>query len=373
MKKDMSAFEINAMVKELQVLAESKIVKIFMPSAEEIAFQLYSAKNGKNMLMIRLPSFIFIATKKSAAMDTIHGFCAFLRKKLTNSFLMKIEQINFERIIRIKFNAKDQKYNVYVELFSKGNIIVCDEEDNILSPLKQQSWSSRIIKAKEKYKLPEKRFNLLDYETEELKDIISKSEKKNIASCLASELGLGGNLSEEILMKAKADKGMKPTEVKAKVKDIDKALKEIVKKKISPVVVKDKDGKFLDITTFEFEIYKDHENVKAESISNAIDDNLEQIFKVERKQTATEKKKEKIILMIKSQEERAIALQKEAEENNKIGEIIYNNYQKIDEILKQLKTARKTMNWSEIKEKTKGHKIIKEINDKDGKIVVEIE
>ena len=54
------------------------------------------------------------------------------------------------------------------------------------------------------------------------------------------------------------------------------------------------------------------------------------------------------------------------------GEIIYNKYNIIKEVLDELDKASKKYSWKEIKEKLKGHKIIKEINEKDRKVVVEV-
>ena len=53
-------------------------------------------------------------------------------------------------------------------------------------------------------------------------------------------------------------------------------------------------------------------------------------------------------------------------------EIIYENYQLISDILAQFKAARKTMSWQDIKKKLKGHKIIKQINEKDNQAVIEL-
>ena len=50
---------------------------------------------------------------------------------------------------------------------------------------------------------------------------------------------------------------------------------------------------------------------------------------------------------------------------NKKAEALYQHYQQVQHLLEQLKEARKTMSWQEIKEKLKSHKIIKNINEKN--------
>ena len=54
------------------------------------------------------------------------------------------------------------------------------------------------------------------------------------------------------------------------------------------------------------------------------------------------------------------------------GELIYQNYQLIKEILDELNKASKKYSWKEIKEKLKGHKVIKEVNEKERKVIIEV-
>ena len=72
-------------------------------------------------------------------------------------------------------------YEVVVELFSKGNIILCDEDMNIISPLEIQKWKARTIRPKEDYKFPEARVDPFKLSEKEFSDIIGKSDKENIS------------------------------------------------------------------------------------------------------------------------------------------------------------------------------------------------
>ena len=80
-------------------------------------------------------------------------------------------------------------------------------------------------------------------------------------------------------------------------------------------------------------------------------------------------KHQKIIDMQMKQKEKVL---QGYEENSKKGEAIYNNYQIVKDILEQLKEARKTMSWKDIKKKLKGHAIIKQVNEKNNEIVIEL-
>ena len=65
-------------------------------------------------------------------------------------------------------------------------------------------------------------------------------------------------------------------------------------------------------------------------------------------------------------------LEKQEKTNKEKGELVYQNYQLIDSILKELKDISKNHSWKEIKDKLKGHKLIKEVISKDKSIVLEL-
>ena len=374
MIKDLSAFDIHALVKEFQILLDSKVVRVFMPSSEELIFQLYSSKQGKNLLRILLPKFIFISSTKPDSPQTPHGFCSFLRKHLNNAFVTEISQLNFERIISIRFRSKETTYTLIIELFSKGNIILCDEKGIILSPLKQQTWSSRTIKSKLPYSPPESRFNLFSFTKDDLRLLLSRSKKDSLVLALASGLGFGGILSEEVCFLAGIDKNLSPKNISdIDIENLTLAMSSLLKKKFSPKIIMDIKGDTLDITPFGFESYSSYKSKDVGSFNKALDLNISSLSTTKPKERSkAEKKREKVMIIIESQEERLNHLEEEARINTEKGEAIYNRYKEIDDILSQLKLARKTMSWQEIKEKIKSHKLIKEIHEDTGQLILEL-
>ena len=58
--------------------------------------------------------------------------------------------------------------------------------------------------------------------------------------------------------------------------------------------------------------------------------------------------------MIEKQEKSVRKLEKEIEENTKIGELMYNKYQLIEGVLSQINLARKKHSWKEIKDMVNG-------------------
>ena len=77
--------------------------------------------------------------------------------------------------------------------------------------------------------------------------------------------------------------------------------------------------------------------------------------------------------IIEAQSKRKDELEKSSAQDQRKGELLYEQYALLSDILSQIKEARKNLSWDEIKEKLKGHKIIKRINSAKGIITVNIE
>jgi predicted ribosome quality control (RQC) complex YloA/Tae2 family protein len=218
------------------------------------------------------------------------------------------------------------------------------------------------------------KYNFLDLKINDLKALFKKTKKDSLVKCLAVDLGLGGVYSEEICLLSGIDKNEKPGKLKEKeINKILSIIKKIISKKINAVIVY-KDKEAVDVLPFPLGFYKNFEIKKFKSFNEALDYYFTKEFKEERKEkSAYEKKLEKLERIIEEQKLMIEGMKKGEKENRKKAELIYNNYQLIKEILDEIKKASKKYSWGEIKEKLKGHKIIKDLNTKEKKIVVEIE
>mgnify|MGYP001611849484 FL=1 len=96
------------MLKELLVLKDSRIDKIYQPDKDIIIFSLYKTNVGKRILKINIGQSLFLLDEKEQY-DEILGFGMLLRKHLDGYFLYDIAQIEPERIIKLSFKVKDDK------------------------------------------------------------------------------------------------------------------------------------------------------------------------------------------------------------------------------------------------------------------------
>lgn len=372
MKNEMSSVELRSIIGELQFLVGSRMDKIFQ-SSNSFYLNFYVRAKGNFMLRIVSGRYIYL-TKHRPSTSEPDTFCLSLRKNLMNSALKGIEQLESERIVRFTFETKDRKFFLFAELFAKGNIILCNDKEVIISLLEKQKWKDRIVAVNRRYEYPKKELNVFEIKRSDI-EMIKDSKAESTVKALARDLGIGGVYAEEVCILANIDKNIAPK----KLADVDvnavyKALKEILEKKPEPKIII-KDEKIVNIVPFDLEYYESCEFEKYKTYNDALDEVFtKEMVKGEEKEysKAYLKKAEKINKIIEQQEKNLEEKRKIIEENQKKGEFIYEKYAFVKGILEELNKAKQKHSWQEIKQKLKGHKVIKSINEKEKKVVVEV-
>ena len=107
------------------------------------------------------------------------------------------------------------------------------------------------------------------------------------------------------------------------------------------------------------EIYKDAHKEQASSCSDALDKWFAATSDDVKEATS---EKQRLANLAEKQKEQIAALKRKGEEYKKIGDLIYNHFDEIDQIIKDVKKS----DW-----KTE-HKLIKELNKKEKKIILEL-
>lgn len=362
MIKELSSMDLYYLLKELKQLENSKVDRIYHTTEnyEELLIVMHVTGKGKHIIRVILPSMIFMDYSKEEQ-GTPTGLCMMLRKNLEGSILTSIEQVNFERVIMFTFQRKEEKKYLIIELFSKGNIIFCDDKLNILNTLREEHWKDRDIKKKQMYQQPISN-NLLKINEEELNSIIKKSKRTNLVKILAMDLGLGGIYAEELCAITGIDKESKDAGSKKIIDGIKKLLSKSIKANSA-------EGRI-----FPFELQTKKAEKYYDSFNEAILKNIE--FKDVQKEQYL-KQKEKIEAIIAQQTKILEETEKEIIENQKKAESIYENYKELEEILKVIRDAKKKYGWKEIKRRIKQDekfsRIIKDINEKDGTVTIELD
>jgi len=336
----LTSLDLHYLIKELQVLIDSKIDKVFK-SEKAIFIQAHLPRTGKRYLTIRFPSLLYLSEQKDE-LDESEKFGISIRKHLKNTRIREISQVAFERIVKIGLENKENKLYLYIELFSPGNLILVNSDNKIVMASTYKGFGSRMIRPGTTYEYPKKDFNLLDLKEKDLDNLFKKSDKSSVVITLATDLGLGGNYAEELCRLAEIDKKkltLDSKELKRLKENILKLINE--EKKINDQLSEVHTKKNLDI-------------------------------KKEKEMSKIDKKKEQIMGIIRQQEQVILGLEKSIAENQEKGERIYEKYMEIDKIIKDMKTAKTDHSWEDIKKHLKGHRVVKNIDEKKKVMTLEI-
>ena len=366
MKRKLSSFDLYVIVSELQEYIGYNIEKIYHISRSEIVIKIKNLKTkNKVSLYIKNSEYMSITNKQFETPLKPTTFAMTLRKYLKNGKISKINQYEFDRIIEIKIIKKDVEYNLIIEFFSKGNIILLNPEEKIILPLITQHWSHREIKSREIYLYPPPQINPFTLTIDKFSSLLKESES-DLVRTLAVNINLSGIIAEEIceiidINKNKNIKDINQDEIEKIYQELKKFLDKFINKKFSPVLVQ-KDSEIIDLLPFKFNSYKKIEYKKVDNFIKS----FEKFIIFEKKNIQKTKINTEIIDKFKrrtSQQKDAIEKIKNKIKEKKIeGEIIYLNYDKCENIIKEISNILDLKNKEKEIKRINENSMVKEFN-----------
>ena len=350
--KAMSNVDVYAICKELgEMLKDARVQKAYQPTKDTVLIRFHVPSKGRVDVVFQAGLRVHSTQYPPQNPKVPPNFPMLLRKYIKGGSVTGVSQHNFDRIMRIDIQ-KEHKFSLVIELFAKGNIILLDEDDQIILPLKRKLWQDRKITSKEEYKYPPERgINPLEIGKNELKELFQNSDR-DIIRTLASN-GLGGLYAEEIALRSGVDKKRNAADVTDEEIDlICSAMTEIFKPlktyDFHPQIIS---GEKEDVLPLDLQMYADYPKEKYETFNEASDEFYssivgEDIVQVHDKVWSGEVGKfEK---RLKIQLETLDKFNKTIKETKIKGEAIYSNYKDIQNIIDTIKHARETHSWLEI-------------------------
>ncbi|WP_456372213.1 ribosome rescue protein RqcH [Methanocaldococcus sp.] len=392
MKTEITNVDVCCIVNELQNLVNGRLDKAFLIENEqnrELILKIHAPEGGSREVVISVGKYKYITlTNYEREKPKLPpSFAMLLRKYLKNAKLIKIEQVNFDRIVIFHFEVKGEVYKLIAELFGEGNIILLNSEDTIILPLRIERWSTRNIVPKEKYKFPPQKplnpYNLdfsIAYEV--FKDYFLENKGVECVRLISRVFGLGGLYAEEICERAGIDKKKKnlsEEEIKKLFETSKNLFNEIFNNKKPQIVLKD--GEYFDVVPIDLKKYQNLEKKYYNSFLEAVDDYFAKfLFSVEikKEKSKIEREIERQENILKRQLETLNKYKEESEKNQIKGDLIYANYQIVEELLNTIKMAREKMDWIKIKKIIKENKdhpilgLIENINENSGEIILRL-
>ncbi|MDP3734451.1 MAG: NFACT family protein [Nanoarchaeota archaeon] len=359
-KKSISSVELAALVNELQFIIRGKVSQIYHQENEEFVLQLHAPGQGKQLLKIVPGKFLCLTDAKDVPLRP-SGFCMQLRKYLSHASINDMYQQESERIVIFELE-KLTTFFLIVELFSKGNIILTDKDYMIITVLDRQIWKDRTVKPGEKYLFPTPGINWKKLTENKLVSILHNSDKKNLATTLATEIGLGGVYAEELCRRSGVDKDLLPTQVSPTMaQELLKELTTMIKQ------IKKPQGFIYaeQVTPFpllnEIPLHKTKTYNKAISTLNPF--NI--VSPYDKKIKALER-------TIAEQQQSIHELETKMSLSKQKGELIYEKYMPLQKLLEIVKELKKNKDWNEIALELKKEKKIKAVDLKHKKIIIDL-
>ena len=347
--KSMSNVDIYTISDELnKLLSGARVDKSFQPTNDIVVVRFHVPGTGRVDLVMQCGSRIHTSQYPLDNPTIPPSFPMLLRKRIKGAHVESIKQHNFDRVVEIKVK-KDKYYTIIVEIFDKGNIILLDEDNNIIQPLKRKQLSSRDISSKREYQFPEERgINPIEITHDELKELFENGDS-DIVRTLAMN-GLGSLYSEEILKRANETVEIEKTTPTAELNDeqiagIYNALKnlfdDLKEGSIKPQIVK-KDKKE-DVVPLNLVKYEDFEKTYYTNFNEACDEfyskKVNSSIK-DIKEAAWNKKVNKFEKRLALQQETLDNFAKTIKDSQHKGEVIYSNYPSIENIINVVNSAR---------------------------------
>lgn len=205
-------------------IVNSFIKKIYQVGKSEFLFQIYRSDIKKVHLFISLTQ--GITFHESDKPDEASPMAMSLRRMLSERRITAIEQINFDRVVKITLHTGQE---LILELFREGNLIITNN-GLIEYAYNSREWKNRKIIKGEAYK-PPMDTDPLSYTDEEFLEKI-KNSKASIVQTLATRFSLGGENAEEIAFRLGLDKDTPAKESTPFLKDIRGGISELLEESL---------------------------------------------------------------------------------------------------------------------------------------------
>lgn len=350
MKKEMSSFDIRAIVTELSTLEGAHMDKIHHWGAGSVLFRLNVPGQGKRELLFENRKWLYCPSAKpdTPAMPTT--FASFLRKYIDNARIGPVRQIGFDRVVEIGLTKSDGEYRLVLEMFGGGNVLLL-KDGVILNCLVQKTYRDRKTRPGEPYVMPKPRFDPTSSSEEDFLASFRSSDADAVRT-LATAVNLGGQYAEEVCTRVGIDKSTPASQVDdATVAGMYSALQDIV-----GMVLGDpeptaylRDGRIDDFAPVVLRSRADLEEKRFSTMSEVIQTFLEENNEAE-EDAYVDPAVEKLQKRISKQEETLLEYRLQEEEGRRRAEALYADYQRADQLLKVLEEQSSRITWEKLKE-----------------------
>jgi predicted ribosome quality control (RQC) complex YloA/Tae2 family protein len=391
MKETMSNIDIRLILPELRESAEGSFIKNIYQYGDVFVLKLYRPAGGTSQLLFEVGRRIHLTEYRRIAPRVPPKFCTALRKYLRDRKVISVHQHDLDRIVVIEVGDESSSHKLVVELFGNGNVLLLDPEDTIFVAMRYRRMKDRDVIPKAKYEFPPPRgLDVMNLESDALEEVLSESSA-SVVRTLASRLILDSLSCEEICALGGVDPQTKVPDLDEQaVKDLTDGFSRFIENLRNGaseprIIIDDEDEEDqVAFVPFMFEVYNGLPTTSFTTFSQAID-NFYGVSDMELEDEAVleahVKERKRLEKIIEKQEEGITRLEDRANTLRQAGEVIYNNFQMVQEVLETITSARASgLSWAEITKRIEEGKersiasavIVERIIPSQGKIVVKL-
>ena len=368
-KRELTSVDLAALVTELNRYEGAKVDKVYLYGDDLLRFKMRDFDRGRVELLVEVGD-----TKRVHAADPDRvpdapgrppNFAKMLRNRLSGADFAGVEQFEFDRILTFSFERGDENTQVVVELFGQGNAAVLDETGEVVRSLETVRLKSRTVAPGAQYEFPASRVNPLAVSYDAFARQMDDSDS-DVVRTLATQLNLGGLYAEEVCTRAGVEK---TTPIEEAGEEAYRALHDAIDDlrtrlragEFDPRIYEES-GAVVDATPFPLEEHEREglDSEAADTFNAAVDGYFHRLERADDDDSAEEAassrpdfeaeiaKQKRII----DQQEGAIEdFEEQAETERRRAELLYANYDLVDEVLSTVREARADdVPWDEIRE-----------------------
>jgi predicted ribosome quality control (RQC) complex YloA/Tae2 family protein len=355
-KKEFTSFDVAATVRELrEAILSSRVNNVYQLGQKTLTLKLHKADHPAFQLVLEAGRRLHLSSYAMEKPPRPTAFCMALRGYLRNAWLASVEQYEFERVVVLSLKANKDVFLLVLEVFGDGNIILVSEGNKILQALTYKRMRDRNILRGEAFQFaPSGGKNPLRISLEELSEGLKASGNVEVVRGMARFLGIGGEYSEEVLVRAGVEKTKSCDAVSInEVKNVHGSLQDLLSKvttgTLEPCIVLGEDGGLVDVVPLKLRQYE-RQGIQLQSydsFNGALDEFYARVSAVEEATAGIEVDKlkneaERLKRMIAEQEKLLTDGEAKAELDRRIGDTVYAHIGELQALFDKLLTGRQS-------------------------------
>ncbi len=334
--------EIAALVRELRNLIHYRIDKFYETGRGRFRIRAHSLTSKTDILCILGQTVNATSYVESADFPT--SFAQGARRRITNSVIEEVTQLNDDRIIEFVLSKDGRRFSIILEMFAKCNLVITEGDGTIDMAYFRHRFRDRIVRKGEVYKAPENsavRMSNLDGTEGMIRAGFESAERqKSVIKVLAGITNLGSMYVEDVLNRLDINPREPISGIDEQaIKSISKGIASLgsIAERPKPRIYMS-DGKTIDYSLSDIKKYSDLESIEFVSVQELLDHFYHTAQ--EGPQTRENPAAKELEISIEKQKEVLGSMVEGIGANKSIGEAIFKNMHMVNQLIEAAQADR---------------------------------